>query len=88
MLGRDNRSRRGRGPGKNFGRLNYRDQHARQYNTTSSELPILKWNAERSMSNYAQFRESISTHLISKYGNHGRFIKLDKYYEEIGRAHV
>jgi len=82
MLGQDNRRRIGRGSGRSFGRFNYRDQHSKSnISTTSSGLPILKWNVERSMSNYAQFHESISTHLISKFGNHGRFIKLNKYYE-------
>ena len=80
MSARENRNRRGRGFGRNFGRFHNREQYNKQ-NNAKSELPTLKWNVERSMNNYAQFREIISTHLISKFGNHGRFIMLDKYYE-------
>jgi len=44
-----------------------------------SELPMLSWSGRTS--NYPDFRESIKTYLIQRFGNNGSFIETNGYYE-------
>ena len=44
-----------------------------------AELPVLTWTGKQS--NYADFKDKVSTYLKQQFGNNGSFIANDRYYE-------
>jgi len=89
MSGRSNTGRgintnnlKGRGHGRNQPHnRDKRDHHEHKEKPTGliAELPVLTWSGQRS--NYADFKETMSTYLQQRFGNNGMFIRNDEYYE-------
>ena len=73
---------RGRGSGRsNFQGRGRAGEEAKSSTSTGliAELPVLSWTGKQS--NYADFKEKMSTYLEQKFGNNGSFIATDGYYE-------
>ena len=77
---KNNNSQRPRGAGRtgNNSRRNDEPQEIIATGGMIAELPVLTWNGNKS--NYAEFKERMSTYLQQRYGNNGNFIDNDEYY--------
>ena len=77
---RSNRAQRGRGAARTGNSSSRRNDEPQEVIITGmiAELPLLAWHGNRS--NYAEFKEKMSTYLQQKFGNNGNFIDNDEYY--------
>jgi len=76
---------RGRGRSKSQGRGGAGEEAKASTSTgLIAELPVLSWTGKQS--NYADFKEMMSTYLQQQFGNNGDFIATDGYYEPIKPA--